>query len=447
MAIGKEGNVKWVDGLRGFASALVVLTHISRAWAGNLFWATTAENTTPKLLQLPFLRVLIQGRLGVSIFALVTGYVCALKPLKLYRQDKHEAAFISISKSALRRFPRLFLPSAAATVLSFIISELGLFSVAEHADSGWISQVPPRKGSLFPAIGNLVYEIGAIWIKRNNEYDRNQWTMLPLLQESIKIYTFLLAVAYIRPRYRMLASFAMFAYYWMGNDPVFGMLGFWGVLIAELQFEPATARFIEQQRILAPVLSAVLVFSGFYVASYPESHAEWMPWSDNLTHFLKPNLPENPDLPRFSSGIGLMLAAVGIVLSPRLQEILSSKILLFFGKMGFAVYLLHGTLMKTFLAWMIYGISVPADHKDEKGQPQMTRMKYPGHQTLFVCLFFWMPILYGSAYAWTQYVDPWCERMTNKLVEKVKFEETKGNGYIPMSGVQGQGHGPARHAA
>jgi peptidoglycan/LPS O-acetylase OafA/YrhL len=183
-----------------------------------LFWATTSQNTDPEILQLPFLRVLIQGRLGVSIFAFVTGYVCALKPLKLYRQDRHEAAFVSISKSALRRFPRLFLPSAAATVLSWVMCELGLYSVAKHADSSWINQVPPRMGSFFPAVGNLVYETGAIWIKRSNDYDRNQWTMLPLLQESIKVYAFLLAVAYIRPRYRMLASFAVFAYYWMGND-------------------------------------------------------------------------------------------------------------------------------------------------------------------------------------------------------------------------------------
>ena len=170
------------------------------------------------MLQLPFLRVLIQGRLGVSIFAFVTGYVCALKPLKLYRQEKHEAAFVSISKSALRRFPRLFLPSAAATLLSWVVCELGLYSVATHSDSGWISQVPVPQRGLGSALSNLIYETVATWVKRNNEYDRNQWTMLPLLQESIKIYAFLLAVAYIRPRYRMLASFCMFAYYWMCND-------------------------------------------------------------------------------------------------------------------------------------------------------------------------------------------------------------------------------------
>jgi len=154
----------------------------------------------------------------VSIFAFVTGYVCALKPLKLYRQEKQEAAFISISKSALRRFPRLFLPSAVATVISWMICELGLYSVAKHTSLGWLSETPPRMGSLFPAIGNVIYEIGAIWIKRDNEYDRNQWTMLPLLQESIKIYAYLIAIAYVKPRYRMLATFGMFAYFWMSSD-------------------------------------------------------------------------------------------------------------------------------------------------------------------------------------------------------------------------------------
>lgn len=217
---------------------------------------------------------------------------------------------------------------------------------------------------------------------------------------------------------------------------VFGMLGFWGVFIAELQFEPATIRFINQQSFFASLLSAVLVVSGFFVASYPESHAEWMPWSDTLTKFLKPTLPVDPDMPRFSSGIGLMLAVLGIVLSPRVQELLSNRILLFFGKMGFAVYLLHGTLMKTILTWMIYGISVPADHSEVKHQPQLTRIQYPGHKTLFISLFFFFPILYSSAYAWTQYIDPWCERMTNKLVNTIKPEGIKGNGYIPMAGVQ-----------
>lgn len=231
------------------------------------------------------------------------------------------------------------------------------------------------------------------------------------------------------------------------------MLGFWGVLIAELQFEPATARFIENRRVLASVLSGILIFSGFYIASYPESHAEWMPWSDHLTHFLTPNLPAKPDLPRFSSGIGLVLAAAGIVLSPRVQEILSSRILLFFGKMGFAVYLLHGTLMKTLLTWMLYGISIPADHKNDKGEPEMTRLHYPGHTTLLMCLVPFLPALYGAAYAWTQYVDPWCEKMTNKLVENIKSDEggKAAGGYIPMGSVQvvpnGHGHVQGAHPA
>ncbi len=46
-----------------FASTMVVLTHVARAWDSDLFLATSGENVPPRLLQLPILRVLIQGRI------------------------------------------------------------------------------------------------------------------------------------------------------------------------------------------------------------------------------------------------------------------------------------------------------------------------------------------------------------------------------------------------
>ena len=101
----------------------------------------------------------------------------------------------------------------------------------------------------------------------------------------------------------------------------------------------------------------------------------------------------------------------------------------------------------TLLSWMVYGFSVPKDHRDAKGHPQTTRNKYPGHQMLAICVVLWLPMLYGSAYAWTQYVDPWCERMTNRLVDKIKFADSKENGYIPMSGVDGYATRTAHHVS
>jgi len=113
----RQENVKWVDGLRGFASLLVVFTHIARAFDERLFKPTSDEGAAPSILQYPIIRILFQGRIGVTIFSLVTGYVCALKPIRQCRNGDQQAAFTGIAKSAFRRVPRLMLPTTIATTL------------------------------------------------------------------------------------------------------------------------------------------------------------------------------------------------------------------------------------------------------------------------------------------------------------------------------------------
>ncbi|POS78795.1 hypothetical protein DHEL01_v202814 [Diaporthe helianthi] len=434
MAIGKEGNVKWVDGLRGIASALVVLTHLARAWDGDLFLATSEEGASPRLLQLPYLRILIQGRIGVAIFSFVTGYVCALKPIRLCQQGNQEAAFVSISKSALRRIPRLVLPAAAATTVSCLAAEFGLFAVAKHQDSWWVDvQSPKRIAYLGEALVNLVYWIVSTWTRGLNDYDNNQWTLLPLLRGSIWVYAFMVATAYVKPRYRIMASFGFWVYFYCGSDSAFGMQFFWGTLIADLQNHESTAQFISDRPRLSNVLAATSIFIGLTFASFPEGHAEWMTWSRFLLDFMLPKLPHDPDFPRFASGIGLEFISLGILLSPALQRLLSGRYLLFLGRMSFAVYLLHGMLLKTTLVWMLYGVQVPPDHGNDQGEMEVTRLTYPGNLTLIMWQVVWLPMLYCIASLWMAYVDPWCERITNRLVEYVTLDSSEKPSLLPAN--------------
>ncbi|CAN8105421.1 unnamed protein product [Discula destructiva] len=433
MAIGREGNVKWVDGLRGIASALVVLTHLCRAWDPQLFSSTSSEDASPRALQLPYLRILIQGRIGVTVFAFVTGYVCALKPIKLYRAGNQEAAFAAISKSALRRIPRLFLPATVATVASFVVCEMGLYTVAKNADSWWVDvNSPAQIPWLGQAVGNLVYNLVTTWTRSINDYDQNQWTLLPLVRGSIWVYAFILATGYVKPCFRMLASLGWSLYFWVCSDSTFGMQFFWGVLIADLQNSDTVAAILARRQRSCAIISGLLVFIGLTFASFPEANAEWMTWSRVMINSLRPILPENPDFPRFASGIGLEFLTLGILLSPSLQQLLSSRPLLFLGRMSFAVYLLHGTLLKTTLCWMLYGVQTLPDHEDELGNMVVTRLRYPGNLTLFAWQIVWMPMLYGIASLWMAYVDPWCDRMTNKLVEYVKLDGSEKMPVLPM---------------
>lgn len=208
---------------------------------------------------------------------------------------------------------------------------------------------------------------------------------------------------------------------------------FWGVLLADLQSHDVATGLIARRPMATAVVSAVLLSVGLLLSSYPETHAEWAGWSQTLTTAMTPLAPNPDDLPRLCSGLGLDLIAAGILLSPALQRLLSSRYLLFLGRMSFAVYLLHGPLMKTTLVWLLYGVQAPPDKENMQGQVVLTRLTYPGHLSLIAWQIVWLPMLYGIANLWMTYVDPWCERMTNRLVEGVKLEASEKPPVLPVS--------------
>ncbi|KAI0594220.1 acyltransferase family-domain-containing protein [Biscogniauxia sp. FL1348] len=433
MAIGKEGNVKWVDGLRGLASSLVVSTHIARAFYDELFMAVSAEGASPSLLQLPFLRVLVQGRIGVSIFAFVTGYVCALKPIKLYRQNNQEAAFNSIAKSALRRVPRLVIPCGLATVIIWVMAQLGMFLVGKQSDCWWCDMTgPDRSPNILEALKSLVFNIVNTWTHGANAYDGNQWTLLPLLRGSMQVYTFIVATAYIQPRYRMIASMVMYFYFYIAGDAAFGMQFFWGVFLCDVQNHPSAIEWLTNRPNMSRILATIFLVLGLYVASYPEQHPEWATWSLHQFQVLKQIVPEKAEFPRYGSGIGLQLITIGLHFSPGIRDVLSSKPLLWLGKQSFAVYLLHGPLLRSVLCWMVYGIHLPPDITNDQGQTVPGKLIFPSGWRLLISLPFWIPLNYGAAMLWTGYVDPWCAKLTEKIVGYIMLERDEKDALLPQ---------------
>lgn len=209
---------------------------------------------------------------------------------------------------------------------------------------------------------------------------------------------------------------------------------FWGTLLADLQNHDAVNALIGSRPRASAVFSGLFILIGLTFASFPEDHAEWMTWSRLLLNFMRPILPGNPDFPRFGSGLGLNFITLGILFSPsHLQRALSSKYLLFFGKMSFAVYLLHGSLLRTTLVWMLFGVHTLPDHEDAAGIMAKTRLTFPGGLALIAWQIVWLPMLYGLAYLWTNHVDPWCDRLTNKLVDYVRLEASEKVPVLPTN--------------
>ncbi|KAG9241043.1 acyltransferas-like protein [Calycina marina] len=432
MSAAPKENVKWVDGLRGIASLLVVATHLARGFDEDLFKSISkdpykdlqpGEVVVPRLFQYPYLRVLVQGRIGVSIFALVTGYVCALKPIRQFRAGQMDAAFSGIAKSAFRRTPRLFLPTTIITVASWFICQFGVYQIANRSEGWWINHSSPN---MTPWIGRAIYEllnaIVTTWSALWNPYDINHWTLQPLLKGAFWVYTFLIGTAYMKPRYRMTASLILVAYFYVSKDAHLGSQFFFGTFLTELSQDPGHTAWLKSNKWPARTLTPICIIFGLMLASYPEKNPEWRPWSLFMLRVGHRIFPDGSEYPRNYSSLGLFCITLGIHFSSGVKDVLSNKYLLWFGKNSFAVYLLHGTLLRTILVWMLFGVSFPKDVEKEGKMVPGPPLKICGRVGWYFWVPIWLVMLYSIANQWTKHVDPFCARMTARI-ENYMFEE------------------------
>jgi hypothetical protein len=162
----------------------------------------------------------------VPIFAFLTGFVCAYKPLKLaYQQGNPPAALQSIARSAFRRLPRLVLPAVVATLIGFLLTCLGGYKTANRVDSFWVRFDAPKPVASFgEELDRLFHALLSTWTTGDNLYDRHQWAMRPLLVGAFQVYVVLAATIGMRFKYRILVHLLLLSY-WLLNTA--NMTGTW----------------------------------------------------------------------------------------------------------------------------------------------------------------------------------------------------------------------------
>lgn len=461
-----QRNIKWVEGLRGITSVLVITTHVSRAFDFALFWPADAKDAPPRLMQLPYLRIPYQGRIGVPIFAFLTGFVCAYKPLKLaYQQGNAAASLQSVARSAFRRPPRLMLPAMIATFISFVLSCFGAYTSATRCDSFWVRFDAPDYKPFRENVRRLFRSLLTTWTSTDNAFDRHQWAMRPLLIGAFQVYVVLAATIGMRFRYRLLVHILLI-FYWLSNNAylteTFGANLALGTLLAELAQHRPTQNFISShQRILTYVVAPILLLIGGWVGSYPQEHEDWADWSQTLhKHLTNPDpkggedlgsilVPAGTNIHRRTSAFFIYCTAISIFISPAIQKLLSHRLLLWLGQHSFAVYLVHGTLLRTVGIWVVYGITgqpweKAGKNEDGSEQPQEWLLpKSRSHKLLSILVFTMMTYL--AAWAWMKWVDTACARATQWLENKVfdNGEEGEGKSGLAEKGFsQANGNGP-----
>ena len=165
--------------------------------------------------------------------------------------------------------------------------------------------------------------------------------------------------------------------------------------------------------ILSPstILLALLLMS--YPSGYPEA-AGWSKWMYELgARFLPAG-----NLDRMYGSLGGILLVFGILVSPHARWALSQKPLEWLGQVSFAIYLLHGMLLRTVFAWVLHlgqPLAPFGQYGDDGQQYRIERYPVPGFFQCALATLVLAACVGGASQVWNMKLEPLFAKITAKL--------------------------------
>lgn len=323
------GKISYLDGLRGIAAINVMIMHFFVALAPAMVYGSKYPShfgsldlifsTTP-------LGLIGAGNFSVCIFFVLSGYVLTQKFFK----TKENSIIIS---SAVRRYPRLFIPVFAAVILSYILASTGLYhyyietmtiSAGSNYRNYW-AFTPDIVDAIKQAVWSSFFVGGTI------HYNPVLWTMSIEFYGSMLVFTMALLFGSLRNRWTFYLAAALICINFYYLAFVIGMV------FADV-FNSKKPIFKTDNKV---ILFIILIF-GLFLGSYPISPLT----SDSLYGFLDNGLFEAPKVTYHVIGAGMIIYV--LLNSRELQKVFSSPVPVFLGKISYSLYLVHFLVISSF---------------------------------------------------------------------------------------------------
>ncbi len=321
-------KITYLDGLRGIAAVNVMIMHFFIVLAPAMIYGNRMPERLGNLEQIfssTPVGLIGAGNFSVCIFFVLSGYVLTHK----YFKTKDKNIIIS---GAVRRYIRLFVPVFATIMFSFLLSSAGLFhyyleAVAVSGNNNYASY-----WTFTPSIVDAFKS--AVWgtfFAGDDTYNPVLWTMTVEFYGSMLVFAmaFLFGSQRTRWTFYLAAAVLFFNSYYLAF--MIGM-GFADI------FNNKKPTFKTGNK----AILSVLLISGLFLGSYPIGTVT----SDSLYGFLNNGLFETPKLTYHIIGAGMIMYV--LLNSRSLQNIFSSSVPVFFGKISYSLYLVHFLVISTF---------------------------------------------------------------------------------------------------
>lgn len=370
----KLSSTAWLDGLRGVAAFFVVFTHYFHLFLPSLEDAWNIDSPKRSILQLPFIRIFHSGTAMVGVFFVISGYVLSYRALQLIRLDDPVSLHNSLASSTFRRAMRLFFPIVVSTFLAMLCTYF------EWYGTGPGSRAPPRLPTFWE---NVIF-----WAREtltatdpfrvitssgvySPTYDTNLWTIPVEFRGSIIVFLMVLGLSRAKPTIRILILLGMVIYCISRiHSDISLFVG--GVFLADLHhftqdhFEQSDHIALDKSRpnnapqrskiifklLKIPMFSLSFILSIFLLgmplsqSASADSPGYWILVS--LTPQSYAAIDAQAQL--FWVIIGAHLCVWTLDNATFLQSIFTTTIAQYLGRISYALYLVHGTLLYT-LGW------------------------------------------------------------------------------------------------
>ena len=203
------------------------------------------------------------------------------------------------------------------------------------------------------------------------------------------------------------------------NIALVGFAVFSGVVLSEFSLTTLPSKIAPYSLFAGPPLAIL----GLVLMSFPSDGPDHAQWTAYLLAFAKATFPKQIDYGRFYGTLGGTVLMIGIIISPHLRALLSKPVITWLGKISFPIYLLHGTIMRSLFAWMLFFNATPVDVEmrgDDDTEYLITRYPLPGHLHIGISVMIFAVVLLGASHVWTAKVEPWFGWMTKKAEDLMK---------------------------
>ncbi|RVD88807.1 uncharacterized protein DFL_002980 [Arthrobotrys flagrans] len=446
----KLAPTAWLDGLRGLACVCVVIHHYFYEYFKQLEHPYDGVNHV-NWIQLPFLKLVHHGPPMVKIFFIISGFVLTVKAVKITRVTgtiDGLGLINNLSSSVWKRYLRLYIPCAAGFLLcAFMISVGMMEAIPTGSKPKWISgpleRRPPTKDNIFQQLAYAFkdFHIFAVDITLFNIRDRNYstdghlWTIPVEFKSSIQLFIFVAGTCTLKRWLRVyvlipISTIALLYYGGWGLS-----LFIFGYFLAELNSDiPANSkeRYFRNS-ILKTTLYTTMAIAGLFLLSYPRK----IPSPEYTTgfQFLVPLTParypraggkRSDSTHEFWQTIGSMLLVWALLYLPRVQKIvLCNKVSQYFGKISFAIYIMHAHMQHSIGYWTVVNglkfVGLWRYNVEKKGWAMVS-----GHDGLYgvVVMGTWLFITFPMTVCWADVfwraVDLQSVRFLRWLEPKIK---------------------------